>query len=61
MKSFIIRELLKPALSRLGTALGFFLVGTMAVQPDVAKQIEVGLIAGIGVMVDLIVRQVGKG
>ena len=61
MKSFIIRELLKPALTRVGTALGFFLVGTVAVSPDVAEQIQVGLIAAIGVVVDLVVRHTMAG
>lgn len=59
MKSFIIRELLKPMLARLGTAASFFLVGTLAVSPEVADQIQIGLVAALGVMTDLIVRQVG--
>lgn len=59
MKSFIIREVLKPMLARLGTAAGFFLVGTLAVSPEVADQIQMGLVAALGLLADLIVRQAG--
>lgn len=56
MKKFILDELVKPLIGRLGTAAGVWMVTTLDVDATTAQQIETGLVALTLVLWDLITR-----
>ena len=58
MKNFILRELLRPTLTRVGAMVAGYLVATIGTDPDVANQISVGISAVGLVLMDLITRKV---
>jgi len=58
LKSFLIKEILTPVATRLGAVAAGYLVGKLAVDPDAAGQIGVGLSALCFVLVDLVSRKV---
>jgi hypothetical protein len=54
LKNFIVRELVGPIASRIGTAAAGALVGYLAIAPDSANVIGAGLTAALLVGLDLL-------
>ena len=57
MKDFIIRQLARPVVTRLGTGVAMFLTGTLAVEPETANQVAIGVAAAGGIILDFITRR----
>lgn len=60
MKNFLMRQVLGPMFARLGTLAAGVLVGTLAVEPETANQVAMGIGAAGAVVLDLITRKWGE-
>ena len=58
MKAFLLDQLIRPMIHRLGTAAGVFLSAEGLISGDQAATVESGLVLIGGVALDLIIRKV---
>ena len=61
MKKFILYDLVRPTLTRVGAMVAGYLLASVGADPDLAQQIAVGITAAGLVLVDLISRKLVEG
>lgn len=57
MKSFLVKEILKPLATRVGAVAAGLTISALGAEPEIANQIGIGITAAIFLICDLVIRQ----